>query len=234
MNGPHRDEPQRLRVVGATDLEQRLLGAAGAEQPSPELTRRMARGLGIAAGAGLAAVARATAAAPPAAAGSGLFWPAVWAAVAAMAVAGGVAGWARGHGRPVPVRSLVAAASPRPTGAPPPAATEPREAPVAAPPTHHHRPTPPAADLGAEIALVDAARAAISGGEAARALVLLRRYDSRFPSGTFRPESSALQVEALAHLGQAERAQALGRAFIAAHPDSPLVPRVQRAIARAP
>ena len=47
MNGPERHDPERLRVVGATDLEQRLLTAAGGETPSPELTRRMARGLGL-------------------------------------------------------------------------------------------------------------------------------------------------------------------------------------------
>ncbi len=43
-------EPERLRVVGATDLEKRLLAAAAGETPSPELRRRMARAVGVAAG----------------------------------------------------------------------------------------------------------------------------------------------------------------------------------------
>jgi hypothetical protein len=62
----------------------------------------------------------------------------------------------------------------------------------------------------------------------------LHRYDASYPAGTFRPESMALQIEALAHLGRTERARALGRAFVAAHPDSPLVGRVQRAMRREP
>ena len=223
-------EPERLRILGATDLEHRLLAAAGAETPSPELTRRMARGLGLAAGAGVAAASSTTAATPATAAGaSGLAWPLVSAGVAALAVAGAVVAWSQTHRAP-PAATAV--------GTVPPAALAAAPAPVApappAPHPHRHHLAPAAGDLRAEIALLDAARAAASGGDDARALTLLRRYDATFPAGTFRPESTALQVEALAHLGRTERARALARSFVAAHPDSPLVGRVQRAIPRDP
>lgn len=223
-------DPERLRILGATDLEQRLLAAAAAETPSPELTRRMARGLGLAAGAGLTATSSTAAATPAGAAGgSGLVWPLVSAGVAALAVAGAVIGWSGTH-RPVhgppPVRTETPAAP-----AATPAAPALQPAPAAPHPRRHHlAPAPVAGDLRAEIALLDAARAAAAGGDDARALALLQRYDATFPAGTFRPESTALQVEALAHLGRAERARVLGRSFIAAHPNSPLVDRVRRAL----
>jgi hypothetical protein len=220
---PH--DPERLRVVGASDLEQRLLSAAAAEEPSPELTRRMARGLGIAAGAGVTAASAGSAAAS--ATGSGLLWPMISAGMAAVAVAGAVIGWSGTHHR-VPAAPAAQTAPAQPPVAAPPAAAVALPAPR--PHRHHATPAPAAGDLQAEIALLDAARAAASGGDDARALALLRRYDASFPAGTFRPESAALQIEALAHLGQIARARALGRAFLAAHPDSPLVGRVKRAI----
>jgi len=226
-------EPERLRILGATDLEQRLLAAAGAETPSPELTRRMARGLGLAAGVGVATASSTTAATPATVAGaSGLAWPLVSAGVAALAVASAVVAWSGTHrARPaaVPARAPAAMAA-----APAPVAPALEPAAAAHPHRHHVAPAAPAGDLRAEIALLDAARAAASGGDDARALALLRRYDATFPAGTFRPESTALQVEALAHLGRTERARALARSFVAAHPDSPLVGRVQRAIPRDP
>ena len=39
--------PTQLRVVGATDLERRLLDAASRELPSVELTRKMQQALGL-------------------------------------------------------------------------------------------------------------------------------------------------------------------------------------------
>jgi hypothetical protein len=89
----------------------------------------------------------------------------------------------------------------------------------------------PVTDLRAEIALLDAARTAVAEGADARALALLRRYDTRYPTGTFRPESTALRIEALARLGQTQEARALGADFLAAHPDSPVAARVRRALA---
>lgn len=217
-------DPERLRVVGATDLEQRLLAAAAAETPSPEQTRRMAAALGLTVGAGLSA------ASSSAGASVGLAWPLVSIGVAALGLAGAAVGWSRTH-RAAAAPAVQVAAPPLPVVTKPaaPALEPPPPAPRA---RHRHAgaATPAAADLRVEIGLLDAARAALSDGDDTRALALLRRYDAAFPSGAFRPESAALQIETLAHLGEAERARAMGRAFIAAHPDSPLVGRVQRAM----
>lgn len=225
--------PERLQVVGATELERRLLAAAARERPSVELTRRMARGAGVATSAALAALGSPAAAATPA--GAGLSWALVSAAVAVLAVAGAIVGWSRAHrpqpAAPAPVIRVAPTIAPSP---PQPAALAPEPAPrlarrsrspgeIAAAPA-------PATDLRGEIALLDAARAAAADGAAARVLACLRRYDATYPHGTFRPESAALQIEALAQLGQTARAWAWGQAFLAAHPDSPLVARVQRAI----
>ena len=212
-------DPERLRVVGATDLEKRLLAAAASEAPSPELRRRMARAVGVAAGAAMAAAPTQALATRTAA---GASWPLVSAGVLVLAVAGAAVGWSRVH-RPVAAAAGAVRATP-PTSPVAPVAPVREAAPVVA---RAHRHVAPAGDLRAEIALLDAARAAASAGDGARALTLLRRYDATFPAGTFRPESAALQIEALARLGQIDRARALGRAFIAAHPDSPLVARVR-------
>ncbi len=81
---------------------------------------------------------------------------------------------------------------------------------------------------GEEIALIDAARTAVRTGAPANALTLLRRYRQSFPSGTFSPEATVLEVEALSASGQHARAEALAREFLAQHGDSPLAPRMAR------
>ncbi|HSS39607.1 MAG TPA: hypothetical protein VLT58_12640 [Polyangia bacterium] len=219
-------DPERLRVVGATDLEKRLLAAAASEAPSPELRRRMARAVGVAASAAMAAAPTPALATGTAAAGAS--WPLVSAGVLVLAVAGAAVGWSRLH-RPIaaPAAAVRTVATNPPVA---PVAPVAEAAPVIARTHRHVAPAARAGDLRAEIALLDAARAAASTGDGARALTLLRRYDATFPAGTFRPESAALQIEALARLGQIDRARALGQAFIAAHPDSPLVARVRHAI----
>jgi outer membrane protein assembly factor BamD (BamD/ComL family) len=87
-------------------------------------------------------------------------------------------------------------------------------------------PVAPAADLGDQIALIDAARSAVAAGSTERALVLLRRYDSSYPRGAFQPEALALRVEALAAAGRTAEAQALARDFLARYPQSPVADRV--------
>ena len=80
-------------------------------------------------------------------------------------------------------------------------------------------------------ALIDAARAAVKGGSSERALVLLRRYDSSYPGGAFRPEALALRIEALDQDGRRAEAQALARDFLARYPHSPVAERVARVAA---
>jgi TolA-binding protein len=223
-------EPERLRVLGASDLERQLLAAAGAELPDAELRARMARAIGLGAlGAGVAAAGGAR---PPA--GSTLAWPAVKATVAALALAGAAIGYASHRSRHAPPAAVAAQPAPLPERQPETRPALPAPPVEGAPATPRRRRTATAApttDLRAEIALLDAARAAIAGGADDRALVLLRRYETRYPAGAFRPESAALRIEALARLGQTREARALGAAFLADHPDSPLAPRVRRALA---
>lgn len=83
-------------------------------------------------------------------------------------------------------------------------------------------------DLRAEIALVDAARAAVQSGAHERALGLLSDYDARHPNGSFRPEVTVLRIEALAKTGRSAEASRLAQRFIAKHRGSPLAERVEK------
>jgi hypothetical protein len=232
-------DPKRLTVVGATDLERSLLSAARRERPSPEMTARMAAGLGISVGAAITAASAPVAAAPVVAAKTmlGLWVPA---GVIVAAVAAGVVG-VRFSARPDRPAAHVAepaapTAEPIVADAPRAIATRPvraagghaekiRRRPAAVAPTPA---TIPADDLRDQIALIDAARAAVTGGSSERALALLRRYDASYPGGAFRPEALALRIEALAHDGRRAEAQGLARDFLARYPQSPVAARVAR------
>ena len=233
--------PRQLRVVGATELERRLLEASARELPSVELTRRMQQGLGISLIAGAATAATTAKAATAAGAGAtpAFAWPAISIGVLALAVTGAVVGFRTTASLHASTRARAARSVASPPSTPaaleaPPAAAEPLAPPAAAPIEHrepgHHRAAVAAthSDLRAEIALVDAARAAVAASANARALALLDRYDASYPRGTFRPEVTALRIEALAHLGRSVEARALAQKFIAAHADSALADRVAR------
>ncbi len=235
--------PSQLRVVGATDLERRLLEAGARELPSVELTKRMQQALGISIGVGVATAATTAKAATAAGVGSAapaFAWPAISIGVLALAVTGGVVGVRstvhHTTNRPVvalaarvpePTPTLTSASVEMPTAAAPvaPMVAEIRSA---APARHHAAQAAARRDLRAEIALVDAARSAVAASANERALALLDRYESSYPRGTFRPEVAALRIEALDHLGRTVQARALARKFIAAHADSPLAERVAR------
>jgi hypothetical protein len=225
-------DPKRLTVVGATDLERTLLHAARRERPSPELTARMAAGLGLSAAGAVTGAAPAAAAAPVAAAKASV---AVWvsAGVLAAAVGAGVVG-VRLSSAPAPAahadRPAPAVAAPRvedPVVAAP-AVTERRIEKVKkrpAAPAHVHA---QAGDLRDQIALIDAARTAVKARSTERALALLHRYDATFPGGAFRPEALALRIEALDEAGRAPEARGLARDFLARYPESPLAARVAK------
>jgi hypothetical protein len=241
VNRPDGRLPSQLRVVGATDLERRLLDAGARELPSVELTKRMQQALGISLAAGAATAATAGTAKAATAAGVGsaapsFAWPAISIGVLALAVTGAVVGvrsTASHHATSRPVTLL-----PEPTLAPTPAlaptvgtVSAPRAAGehrLAAPAHHHAAVAATRSDLRAEIALVDAARSAVAASANERALALLDRYETSYPRGTFRPEVAALRIEALDHLGRVVQARALARRFIAVHADSPLADRVAR------
>ena len=236
--------PSQLRVVGATDLERRLLDAASRELPSVELTRKMQQtlGLSMAASALTAAAVKSSgsAAATAATSAPAFAWPAISVGVLALAVTGAVVGLrsTAGHHaaqRPVATAPAVvlgpAPVAPAPSAAPAPAPVTPafeRRASVPARAHHHALAAATPSELRAEIALVDAARSAVATGADDRALVLLNRYDSSYRAGTFRPEATALRIEALDHLGRTAQARTLAQRFLAAYPESPLADRVAR------
>jgi hypothetical protein len=238
------DLPVRLRVVGATDLEQQLLEAAASEQPSPDLSRRMAQAIGVSLVGG--AVASATVAgkgvvtvAGPGAISAklagGTLWPWICAGLLAFGVAGGFVAtraktapalapaarpaWPAGEGAP--------AAPAAPADLLPAIAVEPR--PTETAPSPRRSPVTTASGLRAQIAMIDAARSALADGSSEHALEILRRYQDKYPAGGFRPEAAALTVEALARLGRIAEARSLAGRFLAEHGGGPLADRVARA-----
>ncbi len=241
-----RELPDRLLTTDADDIERRLITAIAEERPSQELRERMALAIGVPLGALGAAseTAKQTAtAASKAAAGASIApgsatlvpWISVGALV--LAVAGSIVGvreW-KTHARPQQPET-VASVAVAPVSTPIRASAEVAvantvEAPLSptAPPQQRRPPTrTPTDDLRGQIALIDAARAAVSASSGARALDLLRQYQDKYPSGTLRPEAAALKVEALVKLGRISEAQTLAQRFVADYGESPQSDRVMR------
>ncbi len=150
-------DPERLRNVADSPLARGALASAAEEMPSPELSQRMARALGVSlaagAGAGAAQAAAAktastasagTTAGTTASAGTSAAVP--WLAVGAIVavVAGGTLvgarAWQRAHREPAPPPPATAplapppaAATPTPAVTPPAAHPEPADSPSPAP-----------------------------------------------------------------------------------------------------
>ena len=240
MTRPVGDPSERLLETDATDFERRVLEAALQQKPSKASTARMAAALGVSATAiGTATTAKALAAGAAAskgtaAAGASVLWPWVSAGVAVLVVGGVVVGTRSGEPTRVPHAAPPAVTAPkdpvpaRQLPAPPPApadtpAPSPAAATAAAP---RARAVAAAGDLGDQVALIDSARAAVSGGAGARALEILRRYQERYPAGSFRPEAAAIKIEALMKLGRESEARALAERFVAEHRGSLLARRV--------
>ncbi len=81
-----------------------------------------------------------------------------------------------------------------------------------------------------ELAVVDAARVALARGHASETLARVAEYRARFGTPRFADEVDALEVAALAAVG--DRAAALSKAerFAAAYPDSPYLQRVRSVV----
>ena len=217
MNRPPVDSSERLLETDATAFERRLLRAAQASGPSRAASARMARALGVTAGVAATTGAVKTLAAVGAAskgtAGAGISAASAWitAGVIGLVAAGAVVGTRAWHApRPAP-RSAPVLAPEQPS----PASDEPARPVVAPSPAPARSPAGPgrrthaaatAPELRDQIELLDAARASLSSGADRRALDLVRRYEDRYPNGSFRPEATALKVEALVKLGQIGRA----------------------------
>jgi outer membrane protein assembly factor BamD (BamD/ComL family) len=81
-------------------------------------------------------------------------------------------------------------------------------------------------DLREQIAVLDSARAAMAANADGRALETLRRYQDKYPAGSFRPEAAALKIEALVKLGRHAEARALAERFDSDYGQGPLAERV--------
>jgi hypothetical protein len=216
-------DPERLLNGAGSDFERELLGSLANEQPSPSLSRRMRQGL-VALGVLTSAKTGVAAA---------------MAVVALLSVGvGGV--WIKQHRALAPVPPLstptrAVTARPLPASAAPalPTAVAVEPAPVVtARPSSP--PTPSAAgDLREQIAWLDRARAAVRRGDNRGALSELAQYRAKFPRGEFSQEVRVLEIEALVRDGQVAAASSLGKKFLASHPESPHVERIERLIGTA-
>jgi hypothetical protein len=223
-----------------TDFERRMIAAARDKRPSAASSERMAKALGVtltslgAAAGSKALAAKAVASTATAAAGTSPVWPWISVGVVGLVVAGSVVGARVRHpARPQPAAVSAPQQAPA-TPAPAPlqpvplpataATTERSSAPGA--PRHHARVAVAESDLGEQIAMVDGAREALARGAPQRALEILRRYQDRYPSGSFRPEATATSVEALVKLDRQAEARALATRFVADHKGSLLAARV--------
>jgi len=88
--------------------------------------------------------------------------------------------------------------------------------------------------LAAEVALVDRARTSLRAGDNSAALAALAEYHQRFARGDLDAEAEVVMIETLIALHSLQRARALGTAFFARFPRSPLAQRVHSLLDRLP
>ena len=236
MSRPPADTPERLLASDATDFERRVLEAALNNKPAPASSARMARALGVRAAAAATAVAATTVGAQAAAskatgatATTSTVWPLISASVLVAVVAAAIVGVRTGrdeaarHAAP-PAMPAPTAPERAPSAADQRSGIEERTARTAASSQHGRAGT--GGDLADQVAFIDLARTAMSGGANRRALEILRRYADRYPAGSFRSEASALKIEALMKLGRETEARGLAERFVAEHRGSLLARRV--------
>jgi hypothetical protein len=97
---------------------------------------------------------------------------------------------------------------------------------VTSKPTTLRAPQPSPSSLAAEMRLLETARAALSGGDARRALTLIQEHEREFPAGSLSEERRASKVFALCELGRRAEAARAAAEFLRTAPASPLRGRV--------
>jgi len=120
------------------------------------------------------------------------------------------------HAEPEPAAQV--AAAPRPVASP--VAPAPQPLSVAAE-------VDPAAQLAAELALLDNARQALAAGSATRALRSLNDYDLRFEHPNLAPEALYLRLEALTLQGDKAGTEAVARRLLGSYPRGPHAARAR-------
>jgi hypothetical protein len=120
-------------------------------------------------------------------------------------------------------RTLPSEAMPLPAAPPPsaPAAALPRA------PRAEAKAVLSSADLTAELAAIDGARSALTGGDASGALSQLDAYSRTYPRGRLLLEAEVLRIDALARSGQREAAKRRAELFVQRYPKSVLKARVR-------
>jgi hypothetical protein len=108
------------------------------------------------------------------------------------------------------------------------AASAPRAAPLASS-VGGRRVEAPASSLRDEAALLRRAQEALQQGDSGAALEALDEHARLHPAGILGPERDAARAVALCKAGRGADGRALGAAFLAAHPGSPLAQRVRDA-----
>lgn len=219
-------DPKRFLDGDGTAFERALLGAVAAERPTRNLHRKMRLGIGLVGAGAVAKTASAN-------------WNQL--ALAGAVVVGLVTGGAvvaKHQARqaaevpavqnvaPDPVAPKAEPVEPVPVTVPELPAEAPKAAP-AEPAQREIKSAQPVSDIREEIRLLDQARGAVKSGKSAQALRMLAKYDQKFPRGQFRQEVKVLRMEALAQTGESERAAELAKKFLAEHPNSPHVERVE-------
>ena len=235
MSRPPTDRPERLLTADATDFERRVIEAALQKKPSRAASARMASALGVTMSlAGTTAGAKTAgsnvASKATAGAGASTLWPWVSLGVVGLVVGAvvGVRAWNASRAQPAPT-ALALLAPPTPPDSPRGAlpagqVAEPVPSPAAA--VHRGHVATATGDLRDEISFVDAARTAVSSGDGRHALEILGRYRDKYPFGSFRPEATAIRIEALMKLGRASEARVLAARFVAENRGSLLAGRV--------
>lgn len=90
----------------------------------------------------------------------------------------------------------------------------------------------PVSSLRRELELIDEARRALRGGDGAACLSSVERYESEFPAGQFSNEGQVMRIEALALVGNRDKAGRLAHEFLRSNPKSPYADRVRSVLGR--